>query len=834
MANFTVHTVAQTLTDGEKAQARTNIGLPIAAGTVLANPSGVLANPVGVDAAGMRTLIGAQQYDETLLSLANLATPASTQLLAMNSSGSVVDGSAFAEVEVASVASLATTSVANGKTVSLKGYYATGDGGGQTLYYDSASSATVNGGTVFNGPGGVGRWLSLNLDVINLRMFGAKGDGVTNDTTAVQAAIDYCVTNGRTLYAPKGHYIATVTINGVFNRALQISGEADLGQNGIATVFEAVSNGQYAFTLNASRNIFHDVIISGSSKAKNGITCSDELSGHTSMFNCSIRNCNIGFYKPKGNYGCKFYNCSIELNNYGIYSRTTNAIVMHAGLDRLYCCNIRQNAKVGYYIDDNVHPAGTLMQDCVIESNGWGVFIQNYYSQGTFTLSRCWFENNGGTSVTVDHFRDGTTTTMTAEHIYVRNTVALKISEGTGIPSVVATGSIVTLDNQHISVVSKTDSSFVSIGGGTLDASADTSTLHLAPPKSFRDDRFAAVEIFHRSTVKAGNYGSLRNLYPIDLSLPYSGATFVPQDGVTTKGCASLTLSNTSITVIAPGSVFGITGSKKWKLATIAVKNASESLTLVFSYAYSLGSFVIPASSQWKTYALINTVDDTGEVTIYAQSALGAGHTSYFADVQVLEFASYQELASYLQSGLFISPQAPFTGYATSAPASGTWIRGDRVFNANAGTGTAKSWVCTSGGSPGTWVSEGKLETSDSVEQWATGASQMNINASGANPYYNLVDGTGTYQVFMAGGVSYLDATRIVTRNHANSDIWIDFDPAGDGLYVGKGSTRKLGFWGATPTTKPASVADATDAASVITQLNSLLAKLRTIGIIAT
>ncbi len=32
--------------------------VPIAAGTVLANPSGVLANPVGVDAAGMREIIG--------------------------------------------------------------------------------------------------------------------------------------------------------------------------------------------------------------------------------------------------------------------------------------------------------------------------------------------------------------------------------------------------------------------------------------------------------------------------------------------------------------------------------------------------------------------------------------------------------------------------------------------------------------------------------------------------------------------------------------------------------------------------------------------------------
>ena len=34
----------------------------IAAGTVLANPSGVLANPVGVDAAGMRTLLSSVGY----------------------------------------------------------------------------------------------------------------------------------------------------------------------------------------------------------------------------------------------------------------------------------------------------------------------------------------------------------------------------------------------------------------------------------------------------------------------------------------------------------------------------------------------------------------------------------------------------------------------------------------------------------------------------------------------------------------------------------------------------------------------------------------------------
>lgn len=43
------------------------------------------------------------------------------------------------------------------------------------------------------------------------------------------------------------------------------------------------------------------------------------------------------------------------------------------------------------------------------------------------------------------------------------------------------------------------------------------------------------------------------------------------------------------------------------------------------------------------------------------------------------------------------------------APNYGTWLRGDKVFNAAAAVGAAKGWVCTVSGSPGTWVSEGNL-----------------------------------------------------------------------------------------------------------------------------
>ena len=48
------------------------------------------------------------------------------------------------------------------------------------------------------------------------------------------------------------------------------------------------------------------------------------------------------------------------------------------------------------------------------------------------------------------------------------------------------------------------------------------------------------------------------------------------------------------------------------------------------------------------------------------------------------------------------------------------------------------------------------------------------------------------------------------------------------------GTSGEIGFFGATAVSQPAAVADATDATSVITQLNDLLANLRSLGLIAT
>ena len=57
----------------------------------------------------------------------------------------------------------------------------------------------------------------------------------------------------------------------------------------------------------------------------------------------------------------------------------------------------------------------------------------------------------------------------------------------------------------------------------------------------------------------------------------------------------------------------------------------------------------------------------------------------------------------------------------------------------------------------------------------------------------------------------------------------------GTGTKIGTASTEKLGFWGNTPDTQPAAVADASaDVTSLANQLNTLLARLRSVGIIDT
>jgi hypothetical protein len=56
-----------------------------------------------------------------------------------------------------------------------------------------------------------------------------------------------------------------------------------------------------------------------------------------------------------------------------------------------------------------------------------------------------------------------------------------------------------------------------------------------------------------------------------------------------------------------------------------------------------------------------------------------------------------------------VSVSPVYLFYRSTFPAVGTWSVGDRVINTVPTVGQPKSWVCTVAGTPGTWVSEGNL-----------------------------------------------------------------------------------------------------------------------------
>lgn len=73
--------------------------------------------------------------------------------------------------------------------------------GGQWYYATTASTLYFHSGTG-------GSWIPVPASALfNVRSYGATGNGVTDDTTAIQAAIDAAAANGGTVYVPGGIYI---------------------------------------------------------------------------------------------------------------------------------------------------------------------------------------------------------------------------------------------------------------------------------------------------------------------------------------------------------------------------------------------------------------------------------------------------------------------------------------------------------------------------------------------------------------------------------------------------------------------------------------------------
>lgn len=151
--------------------------------------------------------------------------------------------------------------------VFLMGYRGPIDGGEGFFVWDSASSSPHNGGTVIAPkPARPGRWMrATGGGPINVKWFGARGDGTTNDRAAVRRAFLEAQVSSRLLYIPAGTYLLEAAVSldmrggqtGIFgdgiglsiikNRSLKIyngkkASIRDLSFNNCSMRLESISN----------------------------------------------------------------------------------------------------------------------------------------------------------------------------------------------------------------------------------------------------------------------------------------------------------------------------------------------------------------------------------------------------------------------------------------------------------------------------------------------------------------------------------------------------------------------------------------------------------------
>lgn len=127
-----------------------------------------------------------------------------------------------------------------------------------------------------------------------------------------------------------------------------------------------------------------------------------------------------------------------------------------------------------------------------------------------------------------------------------------------------------------------------------------------------------------------------------------------------------------------------------------------------------------------------------------------------------------------------------------------------------------------------------------SVVAGTTNTAGANFTITGSQGTGSAAGGSIIFQVAPAGSSGTAQNALATALTIAASKVITVADTydlafsTSTGTKIGTATTQKLSFYNATPVVQPTAVADATDAATVITQLNALLSRMRTLGLIAT
>jgi hypothetical protein len=249
--------------------------------------------------------------------------------------------------------------------------------GKEVVLFDPADNGAASIEFLQNGVGAVPRDVSVELqDRVSVRQFGAKGDGVTDDTAAIQAALTFGA--GRRVEFPAGLYMTRG--NHIVPHDTAVAGDGWLSKiqviNGSNPAYIFTSGSESAFTTVDFYDIYIDGNKAGNPTGGKGIHLIRPVRCH--LTNANIRNChgdNIVLEANNTGFGSILRDCW----SYG--SDGVGIRMQGGGITDVHIINgdIGYNAEAGVVLATSCSVTGAVI---------WGEQLPN--SVGVLTAGLSW------------------------------------------------------------------------------------------------------------------------------------------------------------------------------------------------------------------------------------------------------------------------------------------------------------------------------------------------------------------------------------------------------------------------------------------------------------
>lgn len=506
-------------------------------------------------------------------------------------------------------------------------------------------------------------------EVVSVKDFGAVGDGVADDTAAINAAI----ATGEMVHLPAGTYLANIVIN-TSTFYLYGDGMSRTIIKPYSTSLPAIKNmadpGAANFWLRSS---IRDLALQSSGGVGNGFTFGDpavyasgnERIGRVDFTNVSITGFNKGVFKTCGNIGNAYYNCRIQNNNYNFYAQSDDyasggAATMHTGFDKWEGGAWGYATLASIFIKDRkLGKGGWVLNGVDLEgSTGYAVVAladSTFDSVPDLVLDNCWVEANAtGGSITID----GLTGTIvgTPRDLYL-----------SGIKSAVAKGMYLgklTLLNGTNLIADKCGVD--TLTAGIFGLTTDASSTFVVDGWTYTTGMKQALTLApYATTTDNGSvtYTGVMNTVPGAVSAPVRDYTVllgfsgtapivgggggyngnVVSDGMTFKTCSEYVVTGSANRIVP--DVTATVG--KYYAVTFQARLASGSPAYIYGYNMTNGQLI--DHSQWRQYSFVKKA--TTAATGFSANSSGASSTLRIGAMQIVQFDTAQEAYEYLYRG---------------------------------------------------------------------------------------------------------------------------------------------------------------------------------------